>query len=243
MRTSVLVPLVMAAVAACGTKKSAETGAPAASAAAARGKMVLFDGQTLAGWDGDPQYWRVKDGAVSATAENLRGSFLLSKGDYGSFRLTLASRMVRSNNHLGVCMWGPRPDAGVWFPYRCILVIPPSGGMWDYNEGKGGITGQKVAAPEVIKAIDKMTWHTVEIVAHLTTGKIRAAFNGIEVVACTDPEPARLQRGPVALQLHGGRSPRRSNTRSVVIEPDPADDRLLTLKPGAPATARPDGGP
>ena len=36
------------------------------------GFVSLFDGKTLAGWDGDPKFWAVKDGAVTGqtTEEN-----------------------------------------------------------------------------------------------------------------------------------------------------------------------------
>ena len=43
------------------------------------GWMSLFDGQTLNGWDGDPRFWSVKDGAiyVQATCEKPTGTIYL----------------------------------------------------------------------------------------------------------------------------------------------------------------------
>jgi hypothetical protein len=197
------------------------------------GRAVLFDGKTLAGWNGDPAHWSVQDGAITGTAERLKGSFLLSEQEYDDFRLTMYSRMKQSNNHSGLCMWGPRPPTGTWFPFRCILVIPPTGGMWDYNQGKGGIKGQKLASP----AIPKNRWHRVEILARRSTGEIRAAFDGIEVIRYKDPDPARLVRGPIGLQLHGGRQPQAVQYKDIVIEPNPKHDRLLTALPARSGVA------
>lgn len=45
---------------------------------------LLFDGKTLDGWEGDPTYWRVEDGALvgEVTSQTLlkRNSFIIKKG-------------------------------------------------------------------------------------------------------------------------------------------------------------------
>src|ERR1044072_6219264 len=43
------------------------------------GWVSLFDGQSLNGWDGDPRFWSVKDGAiyVQATCEKPTGTIYL----------------------------------------------------------------------------------------------------------------------------------------------------------------------
>jgi hypothetical protein len=47
------------------------------------GFVQIFDGQTLAGWDGDPSIWHVADGAivgVSTPAKPVRNSYLSYHG-------------------------------------------------------------------------------------------------------------------------------------------------------------------
>src|SRR5262245_51543612 len=69
-------PLALAflfSVAACSTQRS--TSAPAhdePSSVAPTETRELFDGRTLAGWDGDPRFWSVVDGAIvgRSTPEN-----------------------------------------------------------------------------------------------------------------------------------------------------------------------------
>lgn len=64
---------------------------------------VLFNGQDLAGWDGDPRLWSVKDGVIhgETTAENVAAgnTFLIWKdGVLKDFDLRLSFRCNATNN-------------------------------------------------------------------------------------------------------------------------------------------------
>ena len=185
-------------------------------------RTTLFDGTTLQGWSGNPAIWSVKDDAIHGVTDH-GGQLILTSGDYGDFRLILKSRLVSEKNHLGVCFWGNRmPD---WGYGDCILVIPPSGGMWDYHPGKKGPPREKLPHPD----FDPHAWHETEILAHLKTGTIRMAVNGVEVTRYTDEDPTRLRKGPIGLQIHAGAS--EVEYKDLVLEVDPKEDRLVTLKP------------
>ncbi len=83
--------------------------APEASAEKS-GWVSIFDGKTLEGWDGDPRFWTVKDGAITGTTtpENkTRGNtFIIFVGDnkghkpveFGDFELKLEYRIVAHNS-------------------------------------------------------------------------------------------------------------------------------------------------
>ena len=70
----------------------------------------LFDGKSLAGWDGDPKFWSVKDGAITGTTtkENpTKGNtFIIYTGDnadnvekeFGDFELKLTFRIEGHNS-------------------------------------------------------------------------------------------------------------------------------------------------
>ena len=181
----------------------------------------LFDGKTLNGWSGNPAIWSVKDGAIHGIAEH-GGQLILTRREYSDFRLILKSRLVSEDNHLGVCFWGERkPD---WGYGDCILVIPPTGGMWDYHPGKKGPPREKLPHPD----FDPHVWHESEILAHLKTGTIRMAVNGIEVSRYTDKDATRLRKGPIGLQIHAG--PSEVQYKDIRIELEPKEDRLLTVK-------------
>lgn len=182
----------------------------------------LFDGKTLKGWSGDPAIWSVKDNAIRGITDH-GGQLILTNGDYSDFRLILKSRLVSEKNHLGVCFWGERKTD--WGYGECILVIPPSGGMWDYHPGKKGPPRDKLPRPD----FDPHQWHESEILAHLTTGTIQMAVNGVEVTRYTDEDATRLHKGPIGLQIHAGAS--EVEYKDVRIEVDPKENRLLTLRP------------
>ena len=86
-------------------------------------KKTLFDGKTLKGWNGSPDWWSVEDGAIAGKSTGrVPTSFLFTKDNYTDFRLTLSSKMVESENHAGVC-----------FGARCWRKAPTSGtraGRW-----------------------------------------------------------------------------------------------------------------
>jgi hypothetical protein len=205
---------------ACAHKGAAPLPAPAAPAALPP-MSSLFDGRTLNGWEGDPVIWSVRDGAIDGVAEH-GGRLIYTKGDYTSFRLILQSRMMSEREHLGVCFWGDRlPD----FNYgQCILVIPPSGGMWDYHPGKKGPPHESLPHPK----LDPRVWHTTEILADYRTGTIRMAVNGIEVTRYKDSDLTRLHKGPIGLQIHANAS--EVQYKDLRIEVDPKEARLLTVK-------------
>jgi hypothetical protein len=74
------------------------------------GFKSLFDGKSLSGWDGDPKFWSIKDGAITGitTKENpTKGNtFAIYVGDskdktpveYGDFELKLQFRIVGHNS-------------------------------------------------------------------------------------------------------------------------------------------------
>lgn len=90
-----LLPLFAAAL-------SAQTSTPSPAEAEA-GFVAMFDGATLTGWDGDPTYWRVEDGAIvgEITPATIvkRNTFLIWRGgDPGDFELKLEYRVSAEGN-------------------------------------------------------------------------------------------------------------------------------------------------
>jgi hypothetical protein len=131
-------------------------------------------------------------------------------------------RMVKSDDHLGVCLWGDRPAVGRYGFGGCLLVIPPSGAIWDYRDNSDN--------PRPGNNAIKYMFHQVEILANRTTGKVRVAVNGKLVHDYTDDLLARRKHGPIGMQIH-----RAGDTeveyKDIQIEVDPKEDRLITLVP------------
>ena len=184
--------------------------------------------QTLDGWDADPAYWSVQDGAFTAKGEKVPTSFLLTQKHFSDFRLTLRSRVLLSDNHAGVALWGERRiSTRNAYSYKGPLVIFPGLGMWDYRTNKGIPVDPvgRALAREITKQND---WILVEILAQ--GNRMRVAYNGQQVLDWREPDPTLLKTGPIGLQLHGYTKPQEVVYCDVVIESFPKEDRLLTVK-------------
>ena len=197
--------------------------------APAKGKSVkrtLFDGTTLNGWRGNPLWWSVKDGAiVGKFHDKVPTSFLFTEESFSDFRLTLMSKMVESDNHAGVAFWSEiveRPDNK--FFTRGPLVVFPNPGMWDYIDAKG----IRVFKPAKEKVTSQYEWVKVEILAQ--GNRVRAAFNGVQVMEWREADHSRVKAGPIGVQLHGWTGPQEVLYKDIVVETFPVEDRLVSLR-------------
>jgi len=96
--------LLPVALSAQPTSPAAPAATPSpAGANADAGFVPIFDGKTLAGWDGDPKYWRVENGCIvgEITPETLikRNTFLIWRGGMpADFELKAEYRISTAGN-------------------------------------------------------------------------------------------------------------------------------------------------
>ena len=95
-RLSLVAAVLLVAVARADQPPTAAPPEPA-------GMDVLFNGKDLAGWDGDPRLWSVRDGVIhgETTKENAANgnTFLIWQGgEVGDFELRLSFRCNAANN-------------------------------------------------------------------------------------------------------------------------------------------------
>ena len=192
----------------------------------------LFNGRDFEGWEGhvDP-YWSIDSGEIVAKNDASNApkvsTYLLSKKPYRNFRLLLESKLVTSEMHSGVAIWGKKFDKdGESFSYQGHLVMFPSGwGLYDLyrRNSLAGDEGNKAKA-----AGFQHDWNKLEILA--LGSRIRLAVNGKQVVDWTDPKPELCEAGPVGLQLHSNSEPQELRFRGLVLVEDP-QDVLVTATP------------
>ena len=195
--------------------------------AAAAGLTPLFDGKTLKGWVGNPEFWKVSDGAIIGVKDNQN---LMTADDYDDFRLILSTIQVKEpSNHQGVGFWGKRLPEGTWGYGGCLVIMPPMNWMWDYTRNSsqvGTMTLSRNLEKEL--GLKRSQWTQAEILVNRSKGTVRMAVDGIEVVNYTDSDPGRWRKGPIGLQAHGGNKEVRY--KDIFIEVSPKEDRLITLK-------------
>jgi hypothetical protein len=128
--------------------------------------------------------------------------------------------------HSGIAFWGRlAPEKGDPYTYMGHLVMFPSGwGMYDLHR-RGGLPVDGKAAKAVGRQHD---WNDLEILA--VGDRVRVAVNGVAVVDYKESKPELIAEGPIALQLHSNDGPQQVEFKDLVLEENPKDDRLTTVK-------------
>lgn len=197
----------------------------------------LFNGNDLTGWKGQVgKYWSVVDGEIvgkNNQANAPQASTYLVTGDsYRDFRLIFEGKLVESEMHTGVALWGKTVEmSGDPYSYQGHLVMFPSGyGFYDLYRRKGIYKDDGRA-----KAAGKQhDWNRMEILA--MGDRIRHVVNGKLVADWRDPQPELIERGPIGLQLHSNKVPQEVRFRGLILTTAP-EDRLVTVEEAAGAAA------
>lgn len=196
--------------------------------------IKLFNGKDFDGWEGYEDLWSVKDGVIVAknTKPVAISTYLVTKRKFSDFRLIFSAKLVESEMHSGVALWGkvnpavskdPEKERSK-YTYQGHLVMFPSGwGMYDLF-GRNGLPVDGGPAKKVGKQHD---WNDMEILA--VGDRVRFAVNGHAVVDWRDPEPKRIMEGPIGLQLHSNKVPQEIQFKGLVLTTFPEEDRLITV--------------
>jgi 3-keto-disaccharide hydrolase len=190
----------------------------------AEGARVLFNGKDLTGWDGNPKFWAVKDGAITGmtTKENPTqgNTFLIWKGGtLKDFELRVKFRIEGGNSGIqyrskDMGNWvvgGYQADfdaangfTGILYEERGRGILANLGDKVSIGaDGKPVKTGSAGTPEEIKAAIKKGDWNEYVITAR--GNHLVQAINGKVTVEATDEdEKRRAMEGILALQLHAG---------------------------------------
>lgn len=212
-------------VLASALRASALAACLAASGAAADPAFVpIFDGTSLAGWEGKPEFWRIEDGAIvgQTTAENpTKGNtFLIWRdGLVDDFELELQYRLTGGNSGVqyrskdlgNFVVGGYQADFESGPKYSGILYEEKGRGILALRGQRVTIgadgtktTGEASGDPaELQKAIRPGDWNEYRIVARGPT--LQHFINGQLMSETIDNQPGkRSEQGVLALQVHAG---------------------------------------
>ncbi|MCE9544958.1 MAG: DUF1080 domain-containing protein [Planctomycetia bacterium] len=199
----------------------------------------LFNGKDLTGWTGqiDP-YWSVVDGLIVGKNDKQNApqvsTYLLTEKKYRNFRLLLEAKLVTSEMHTGVALWGKQfAKGGQQFSYQGHLVMFPGDfGIYDLFRRNVIYKDKDHAAKP---AGHQHEWNQLELLA--IGSRIRLAINGHDVADWTDSKPELCQAGPLGLQLHANNRPQEVNFRGLILSENP-EDKLITAAPVAATKER-----
>ena len=170
------------------------------------GWVKLFDGETLTGWEGNREYFRVEEKAIVAGSLEKkipRNEFLTTKKVYGDFELRLKVRLqgdpARANAGIQIRsqripahheMIGYQADMGQHY-WACL-----------YDESRR----RKILAqpdPQLLEKILKpLEWN--DYVIRCEGDRVQLWLNGTQTVDYTETDTSIEPVGVIGLQIHSG---------------------------------------
>ncbi len=189
------------------------------------GFVSLFDGETLEGWEGDTNYWRVEDGAIVGEITEdrplARNTFIIWRGgEVSDFELKFEYRIGKGGNS-GVQYRSQELDNYDIKGYQADIHHGPKWTGINYDEHGRGILadrGQSVVVeagekPRVIKqfgdrdelmgSVDLEGWNEYHIIAK--GNRLIHIINGVRMSEVVDNDETNIDlEGVLALQLHSG---------------------------------------
>jgi len=172
------------------------------------GFAALFDGKSLAGWEGNEKVFRVEEGAVVAGTLKARiphNEFLCTKKEYGDFELRLKARLVGQGKNAGVQFRSKRiPNHHEVIGYQCDIGVMRDRSIWGalYDESRRRkflAIGDDAEIKKVFKPDD---WN--ELVIRCQGPRVQIWLNGYQTVDYTEADDKIARRGIIGLQIHGG---------------------------------------
>ena len=186
----------------------------------------IFDGKTLNGWQGDPNVWRVEDGAITGETTKERpikhNTFLIwRKGEVDNFEIRFDYRFASEKGNSGLQYRSWELPEFVVHGYQADFETGKSFSGILYGEGFRGILAQrgtetvigddhkprtlgKIGDSAAIQALIKAgDWNSYRVTAK--GFKFTHEINGQVTCVCTDEDKAqRRPSGILALQVHAG---------------------------------------
>lgn len=168
--------------------------------------VSLFDGKSLAQWEGDTKVWQVRNGVITGgtLAGNPRNEFLATQARYTNFILRLEYRLVGSEGFVngGVQFRSERlkEPANEMCGYQADIGAGYSGALYDESR-RNKFLSQPAEA--LIKRLEKPgEWNRYEIRAQ--GRRMQIFLNGEPTVDYLESDAALPQNGLIGLQIHGG---------------------------------------
>jgi hypothetical protein len=170
---------------------------------------TLFDGKSLAGWEGDPKWWRVEDGALtggSRTEKVPHNYFLATQRSFQNFDLRLRLKLTGTPGtgmiNSGVQIRSIRvPNNTEMAGYQVDAGDGWWGKLYDESRRRRVIAEPRDAAA-VNAAVRKDDWNEYRIRAE--GPRIRSWINGVPALDYTEAEPRVAADGRIAVQIHSG---------------------------------------
>lgn len=219
--------------------------------------IPLFDGKSLEGWDGDPKFWKVEDGAItgqttSGTPTDASTYLIWALGELDDFELTVEYKIESGNSGIQVRSFRmPDRQWGIG-GYQSDIEAGElrNGSLFGENfrglladRGQKNVIGDdhkprvvgETASSATLKEVAKQgDWNESRIVAQGFT--IQNYLNGQLTAEITDEDgQMRRRSGLLALQLNPG-APSKVQFRNIRLKRLPMTDLKKVVLIAGPAS-------
>jgi hypothetical protein len=174
-------------------------GAGAAGAAGDSGELSLWNGVDLSEWDGDPDVWRVEDGAiVGFQSDTTQNTFLIYRGRSFADFVLRAEIWVEAGGNSGIQYRSTVIDADAWVVggYQADAADEYWGMLYD-ELGRGILTDASAAC---LASAAHNQWNRHEIRAE--GGTLVHHVNDVECIRFEEDSTDAASEGVIALQYH-----------------------------------------
>jgi hypothetical protein len=186
------------------------------------GFVSLFDGKTLAGWEGKADVFSVQEGAIVAGSLDKaidRNEFLCTKKNYADFELRLDAKLVGAGDNAGIQFRSRRiPNHHEVIGYQCDMGSWKPGVIWGalYDESRRRKMLAEGNQQLIVKSLKKNDWN--QLVIRCQGNHIQIWLNGYRTVDYREKDAKIAAKGIIGLQIHGGK-PSMASYRNIRIKP------------------------
>ena len=171
--------------------------------------LPLFDGETLAGWEGNAYWFRVEGDSIVAgrLSEKIpHNEFLCTTQNYDDFDLRFEAKLVGEGNNAGVQFRSERvPDSSEVSGFQADIGVAWDRPVWGalYDESRR----RKMLAEPGAKLGERLVktgkWNAMRVVCK--GPRIQIFVNGERTVDYTETDENIPGYGKIGLQIHSGK--------------------------------------
>jgi hypothetical protein len=171
--------------------------------------LSLYDGETIAGWEGNAYWFRIEgDSIVAGRLDEPipHNEFLCTTQNYDNFELRLEVKLVGEGQNAGVQFRSQRVAGGSEVSgYQADIGFPPSSPVWGslYDESR---RRKMLAEPDperVKKSVARDDWNKLRVICK--GSRIQIFVNGEQTVDYTETDAEIPKHGVIGLQIHSGK--------------------------------------
>lgn len=182
--------------------------------------VALFDGQSLAGWEGEARWFRIEDETIIAGSLQQsipRNYFLCTTRPYGDFELRLQVKVVGDNANAGVQFRTARLEGSTEVSgYQADVGAVGDRLVWGslYDESRRNRFLAEADRDQINRLVRRDDWNDYRI--RCQGNRIELFINGEKTIAFDETDAAIAGTGVIALQIHSG-PPTEAHYRKIMI--------------------------